>query len=154
MSMSTQQKIMQAGKALYMRNIPNVEIARILDVSETTVSNWVAKNNWREERLRSNAFMKTIQDRINKVVDYQLELMDRFIDAERLNQSYKSFDKGDLYGLRQMLLSLNGEDDFGTIVSIIRQFMEFLGNQSPALAKQVIDLSHEFVRLKREQLQL
>ncbi|WP_080058300.1 terminase gpP N-terminus-related DNA-binding protein [Spirosoma aerolatum] len=153
--MSTQQKIMQAGKALYMRNIPNMEIASILDVSETTVSNWAVKNGWREERLKTSTLKKTIEDRLYKLIDYQLEVMDNFVNVQRQGNSLASLDKGQLYSLRLMLLSIsNDQNDFGTIVSIIRQFVEYLSNSSPALAKQVIDISHEFVRTKREQFQL
>ncbi|GAB3734956.1 hypothetical protein [Spirosoma lituiforme] len=81
--MSIQEKIMATGKVMYMLNVPNVEIARTLDVSETTVSNWVTKGNWREERSDQTSRKKARMDMLGDLIDYQLEALHQFMSRGR-----------------------------------------------------------------------
>jgi uncharacterized protein YjcR len=63
--------------------VPNNEIARTLDVSETTVSNWVTKGGWRDERADANNKKKARVDMMGDLVDYQLESMHQRMHRNR-----------------------------------------------------------------------
>ncbi len=143
---------MNAGKALYMKGIPGTEIAGILDVSATTVSNWVTKGGWRDERVRVATQQRSMQERLNKLIDYQLEVMDSFVDDRRSEGKLVSIDKGQIYTLRQMFISLNFEPDFATTVNIVRQFVEHINRQSPDLAKALIPFTNDFIADRKEVL--
>lgn len=79
---------MGAGKALYMQNIPNNEIARALDVSETTVSNWVTKGNWRDERSEVASKKKARMDMLGDLIDYQLEALHQRMHRSREHAAF------------------------------------------------------------------
>lgn len=81
--MTTTEKIQSAGKALYMVSVPNNEIARTLGVSETTVSNWVTKGNWRDERADANNKKKARVEQVGDVVDYMFEVLHQQIRHNR-----------------------------------------------------------------------
>ncbi len=143
---------MSAGKALYMKNVPGSEIAAMLGVSETTVSNWVTKSNWREERIKNATGQKTMQERLFKLIEYQLEVMDHAVDNNRAGGNLTSLDKGQIYTLRQMLISLNYEADFSTTLNIIRQYVEHINRQNPDLAKILVPHTNEYVQLLKEKM--
>jgi hypothetical protein len=102
--MSTAEKIQGAGKLLYMNNVPNVEIARTLDVSETTVSNWVTKGGWRDERADSVSKKKARMDMLGDAIDYQLEALHQWIQRSRQNAKQVAADERVHQAARAMFL--------------------------------------------------
>ncbi|GAB2586543.1 hypothetical protein [Spirosoma areae] len=151
--MSSQEKIMGAGKALYMLNVPNVEIARTLDVSETTVSNWVTKGGWREERAAGMALKKNIQDSLLGLIDYQLEALNKIKDDNRRSGDLKLIDKGDVDALAKMFATIKGKElSFAMLATVIRELIEFLSQRSPDLAKMLVPYTNDFLLAKKEVL--
>ena len=144
---------MGAGKALFMLNVPNVDIARTLDVSDTTVSNWVTKGGWREERASGMALKKNIQDSLLGLIDYQLEALNKIKDENRESGNLKLIDKGDVDALAKMFSTIKGKElTFATLVTVIRELIEFLNQKSPDLAKAIVPYTNEFLLTKKEVL--
>ncbi len=152
--MSSQEKIQGAGKALYMQNVPNVEIARILDVSETTVSNWVTKGGWREERATGLALKKTIQDNLLALIDYQLEALNQIAEENRSSGGkMKLLDKADIDALSKMFATIKGKElTFANLITVVRELIEFLNQKSPDLAKALVPYTNDFLLAKKEVL--
>ena len=153
--MSSQEKIMSAGRAMYMLNVSNVEIARTLDVSETTVSNWVTKGGWREERALAAAQKRNVQDRMMKLIEYQLEALDQQVDKNRVDSSDELplLSTGHVDGLAKLFAQIKGKElTFATLVTVIRELLEHLNQKSPDLAKALVPHSNEFLLIKKEVL--
>lgn len=142
---------MGAGKALFMQNISNVEIARTLDVSETTVSNWVTKGGWREERANGLALKKTIQDTLLTLIDYQLEALSQITEENRTAGKLKLLDKAEIDALSKMFAAIKGkEQTWANVVSTIREFSSFINEKDNDLAKALIPYADDFLMTKRD----
>ncbi len=142
---------MGAGKALFMLNVPNVEIARTLDVSETTVSNWVTKGGWRDERASGMAIKKTIQDNVLFLIDYQLEALRQLTEEYRSAGKLKLIDKGEVDGLSKLFATVKGKElSWANVVTVIRELLEYLASKDPDLAKALVPHTDDFLNTKRE----
>lgn len=144
---------MNAGRALYMMGIPSGEIARLLDVSDTTVSNWTTKGNWREERAAGMAVRKNIQDSLLSLIDYQLEALREITEQNRASGTLKLIDKGEVDALAKLFATIKGKElTFAGLVSVIRELLEYLNQKSPDLAKALIPFTNDFLLTKKEVL--
>lgn len=146
---------MAAGKAMYMLSVANVEIARTLDVSETTVSNWVTKGGWREERAAGLSQKKNIQDTLLFLIDYQLEALRQQVDRNKSTDPGKLalLGNAEVDGLAKLFAQIKGKElTFANLVTVIRELIEFLNQKSPDLAKALIPHTNDFLHAKREVL--
>ena len=146
-------KKMQAGKALFMQGIANIEIARTLGVSENTVSSWVKKGNWREERANGHAIKKTIQDSILTLIDYQLEALLQATEVNRSNNpdKLKLLDKAEIDALSKMFATIKGkEQTWANVVTTIREYTAYVNEKDNDLAKAMIPFADDFLMTKRD----
>ena len=144
---------MGAGKALYMASVPNIDIARTLDVSENTVSNWVVKGGWRQERAVGLAQRKNSQDIILGLIDYQLEALKEITDQQRAAGTLKLIDKGEVDALAKLFATVKGKElTFAGLVTVIRELIEFLNAHNPDLAKTLVPFTNDFLLAKRDVL--
>ncbi len=149
--MTTAEKIMGAGKVLYMINTPNNEIARLLDVSETTVSNWVTKGGWREERAAGLAMKRTMSDNVLFLIDYQMEALKELTEQYRAAGKLKLLDKGEIDALSKLFAAIKGKElTFANVVTFTRELVEFLNQKNPDIAKVVIPYTSDFLLAKKE----
>lgn len=144
---------MQAGKALFMLSVPGADIARTLDVSETTVSNWVKKGGWRDERASGLAQRKNSQDIILGLIYYQLEALKEITETNRNAGTLKLIDKGEVDALAKLFATVKGKElSFANLVTVIRELIEFLNRHNPDLAKALVPYTNDFLLIKKESL--
>lgn len=72
----------KCARELFMAHKSQRSIAEILDVSEQTISGWVTKEGWGEERAEATSLRKSISSRILKRIDYNLSVLENNQDKE------------------------------------------------------------------------
>ena len=115
---------MGAGKVLYMLNVPNVEIARTLDVSDTTVSNWVSKGGWREERADAASRKKARMDMLGDLIDYQLEALHQRMTRSRDMALLVAHQEEVIFTARALFMLDIAEDEITDVLSLDNDELE------------------------------
>lgn len=72
----------KCARELFMLHKSQKAIAELLDVSEQTVSGWVTKEGWGEDRAEATSLRKSISSRILKRIDYNLTVLENNQDKE------------------------------------------------------------------------
>lgn len=72
----------KCARELFMAHKSQKAIAELLDVTEQTVSAWVNKEGWGEERAEATSLRKSISSRILKRIDYNLSVLENNQDKE------------------------------------------------------------------------
>ncbi|MFC5408015.1 DUF1804 family protein [Larkinella bovis] len=152
--MNSRDKTKQIGKELYMLGKPAQEIARMLDVSTTTVSNWTTKEGWREERASKLSQKKTIQDSLLFLIDYQLEALSEKVRKNREEMDeLPLLDKGEIDALSKMFAVIKGKElQWSNVVDVIREFGEAVNRKDPDFAKALVPFMDDFLLFKRESM--
>ena len=72
----------KCARELFFAHKSQKFIAEILDVSEQTVSGWVTKEGWGEERAEATSLRKSISSRILMRIDYNLSVLENNQDKD------------------------------------------------------------------------
>ncbi len=129
------------------------DIARILRVTEATVSRWSTDANWREERLRAAMARETAEEGIWQLINHQIEVLRGMTENWRAAGDNRLIDKGDIDALQKMFAAVKGKQMAWThYVAVTRELMEHLSATSPELAKQVVEHVDSFLHDKRTRL--
>lgn len=144
------------AKDLYLKEISQKEIARILRVTEVTVSAWATKNDWKVQRAELLSRQDSRVKILANLIDYQLEAMQATIDDNRQqfefeNKKLKPIDKGEIDALVKLFSAVKGSElSWSKTVDVTRELMIFLNERSPDLAKALVPYSDDFILTKRE----
>lgn len=147
----------EVARELFLKEIPQKEIARILNVTEPTVSTWVNDNNWKVQRAMLFARQDSRVKILANLIDYQLEALQMRVEENRKQFNNKEadnlqlIDKGEIDALIKMFSAVKGSElSWTKMVDVVRDFMSFLNERSPDLAKALVIYSDEFLLTKRE----
>lgn len=144
-------KLHTIGKALFMAGISNQEIATTLGVSDTTVSNWVVKGEWREERASGMAQKETIERGILNLIDYQLEALNKQVKTNRDVDDVRPLDKGEVDALGKLFATVKGKElTFAQVVGVVREIVQHLTKHAPDLAKAIVPHTNDYLATKRD----
>jgi hypothetical protein len=163
-----------AAKDLFMLGWDQQEIARAVNVSQTTMTKWATVGSWREERAKKYGMDETRSDRILNLIDYQIEVLENFSKENRANHAaFKDFlrtnpgdeptpqqiaegrlqllDKGHIDALSKLFATIKGKDmPWSNYVNMTRELIEFLSNRDNALAKSLVEHTDAFLMHKRD----
>lgn len=163
-----------AAKDLFMLGWDQQEIARAVNVSQTTMTKWATTGSWREERAKKYGMDETRPDKILSLIDYQIEVLDHFTKESLANHSaYKDFlranpgqeappelvaagrlqllDKGHIDALSKLFATIKGKDmPWSNYVNMTRELIEFLSGRDNDLAKELVTHTDAFLMHKRD----
>lgn len=147
----------EVARELFLKEIPQKEIARILKVTEPTISTWVNENDWKVQRAQLLARQDSRVKILANLIDYQLESIQMLVTENRRKFEKKEsdklqpIDKGEIDALIKMFSAVKGSElSWTKMVDVVRDFMGFLNERSPDLAKALVIYSDEFLLTKRE----
>lgn len=135
------------------------DIARVLKISEVTVSRYAGKNGLRKKRAMQSLARQTSEENALIALEHQSTII-RLI-GEKLRAELKddpSMDdlkaalipKGEIDALQKLFTTIRGkEQDWGSIVKIIREFTGWLREVDPKLAQGVVDHADDYINEKR-----
>src|SRR5687768_1773122 len=82
-----------AAQELYNAGWDQKNIASILELSEQTISAWKAKHRWEEKRATKNMAREVAEDRVWRLINFQLKVLDLHVDDLEDKLSKKEIDK-------------------------------------------------------------
>lgn len=148
----TQNNKEDAAKELFFSGFSQKKISSIIEVSEQTVSKWVKKNGWDEDRTELQESRGSIENRIHRLIDHQLWVLEEKVKEARNDGHPLPIDKGEIDALSKLFASVKGKEiSFVQKVKLITDFTEFINTEDPTIAKRIIKYSEQFIyKLKDE----
>gem|GEM_PF-1814774 len=140
-----------AARDLFMLGRDQQYVARVLKISETTMSKWAKEGNWREQRSQKFALEESRADRMLGLIDYQIEALQNLTDEHRSAGKLKLLDKGEIDALSKLFSTIKGRDvTWSQYVNVTRELIEFLSSRDNELAKLVVEHTDAFLMHKRD----
>lgn len=159
----TEQK-KQAAKILYLGGFEQQTIAKIISRSESTITGWKKEGNWQDERIKTKLRDDNIAERVNKLIEYQLDSIDYNIELTNKLREEEIEEKGELIhrpliskGEIDALSKLNAmikhkQVNWLHVVNVMKDYMQHLQISDLKLAQKSINAIEDFLQLKQELL--
>jgi uncharacterized protein YjcR len=135
-----------AAKELFFLDFSQKKISEIIEVSEQTVSRWAKKHGWDTERSERNGKKESIENRVLKLIDHQLWVLEEKAALARADGHPTAIDKGEIDALSKLFSSIKQKEiSFVQKVKLISDFTEYINTEDPAIAKRIIKYADQFV---------
>lgn len=134
------------AKELFFLEFSQKRISDIIGVSEQTISRWVKKFSWDTERVERATKKESIENRVLKLIDYQLWVLEQKTEQARIEGHPMAIDKGEIDALSKLFASIKAKEiGFAQKVKLIADFTEFINTEDPAIAKRIIKYADQFI---------
>jgi transposase len=148
-----------AAQELYNAGLDQKNIANVLEISEKTISGWKKKYSWEEKRAKKNMAKEAAEDRVWKLINFQLRVLDMQVDdqEDKLKKKelteLKPLDKGDVDALQKLWTTVKGKQlDWSVVVNNISEFVGFISERDLDLSKLILEHADDFMNYKRKNL--
>lgn len=152
-----------AIRILYRDGVEQKEIARLLRISEVTVSRHVVKSDLKKKKLRHSIRKETSEENALTALEHQSTVVRRMAElaAEKMTQDMTMEElkaclipKGEIDALQKLFTTIKGKElDWSHIVRIMREFMSYVKERDMALAQAVTDVADDYLNDKRGAMQ-
>lgn len=146
----------EAAKELFMLSYEQNKIARIVDVTDATISKWVNEGLWREERAKKFSLNDSISNQVLELIDYQLAAIRSKVEEWKSNTDGKPLPligKGEIDALSKMFSSVKQKDITWThYVNVCRELADFVATKDPDFAKALMDFTDAFLMNKKDSI--
>lgn len=135
------------------------DIARVLKLSEVTVSRHAGKNGLRKKRTMQSLARKTSEENALIALEHQSTII-RMIGEKLRNQLGEDptmedlkaalIPKGEIDALQKLFTTIKGkEQEWSAVVKIIREFTSWLREVDMKAAQGVVDHADDYINEKR-----
>ena len=144
---------------LYNSGWEQKDIARILKLSEVTISKHVTKLSLKRQRCMQSIAKKTsvenalialqYQSKIIKMIAQKLE--EKLSDNPNLEDLKNSLiPKGEIDALQKLFTTIKTKEmEWSSLVKIIREFIDYIKNVDIKLAQSLVDSADDYINAKR-----
>lgn len=153
--MATDKK--SAAQELYNNGWDQKRIAALLELSEQTISTWKQKHRWEEKRATKNMAREVAEDRVWRLINYQLKVLDLQVDELERKLSKKEIeklsplDKGDVDALQKLWTTVKAKQhDWSLLVNTLTNFVGFLSERDLQLTKDLAQHVDDYLNFKRK----
>ncbi len=151
-----------AIKILYTAGWQQNDIARILKLTEKTVSKHVRDNNMKQKRTEIGINRQTSEENALSALAHQTRIIRLISDklAEQVTPdltveelSKLLIPKGEIDAVQKLFTTVKGKElDWSAMVQILRNFMGFLKESNVELAQELIPHVDDYINEKRKSL--
>lgn len=142
----------EAARLLYMEGDTFASIAKLLGVSETTLTKWANAGDWKSKRTLKGLFEQTSVEALKELADYQLKALVNKKDELLKEGKWELLDKGHFDALSKAFSNIKGPElKWEQAVRIMRRFMEYLQANDLEAAKRIEEHTNIFINDLRKQ---
>lgn len=148
-----------AAQELFNAGFEQNRIAAILDLAVNTITAWKQKHHWEEKRAVKNMAREVAENRVWKLINYQLKVLDMQVDAleDKLKrkeiEELKPLDKGDVDALQKLWTTVKTKQlDWSIIVNNATDLLSFLSERDLELSKKLTTHIDDYLNFKRTNL--
>ncbi len=151
-----------AVEILFKEGVEQKDIAKILKLSEVTISKIVVSGNLRKKRTMQSLAKKTSEDNALVALEHQSTIirlmaeklrdeLDKNPDMESLKAAL--IPKGEIDALQKLFTTIKGRDmEWSNFIKVIREFVGYVRERNPELAQEIADPADEFLNEKRRMM--
>lgn len=147
---------------LFKEGYEQKEIAKLLRLSEVTVSRYVNEKGLKKKLLQFNLLKETSEENALSALNHQsriIKLMgEKLAEEMPENPTIEQLKaalipKGEIDALQKLFTTIKGKElEWSTVVRIIREFMEYLKEDVPDYAADIVDYAHNYIEDKRKMM--
>lgn len=148
-----------AAQELFNAGWDQKRIAGILELSEQTISGWKIKHRWEEKRAKKNMAREVAEDRVWRLINYQLRALDLQVEEferefeKKKGEQLPRLDKGDVDALQKLWTTVKAKQlDWSVLVNNVKDFVGFISERDIDLAKSILDHADDYMNFKRKNL--
>lgn len=142
-----------AAYLLFLEGWDQKRIAAALRVTEKTITTWKKQYDWDRKRTEKAIARETSEEKLWKLISYQLTALEQRTEEWIKDSEYRLLDKGDIDALAKMYSAVkNKQHTWAQIVEIITELLDYLQARNFKLAKEVLELTDEFLMNKKNNL--
>jgi predicted transcriptional regulator len=145
---------------LFNQGIEQKEIAKLLKISEVTISRYVTKNGLKKKRLIHSVRRETSEENALTALMHQSTVVRRMAElaAESMTDTMSMEDlkaallpKGEIDALQKLFTTVKGKEmEWSGIVRVMREFMNYLKDENMEVAQSCADYTDAFINEKRK----
>lgn len=143
-----------AAFTLFQEGYTGKHIAKVMGVTEQTVSSWKKSDKWDEKVANHKQLWESNAERVAKLISYQLRTLERLVgDWEKDDNNNKLIGKGEIDALSKLYATIKTKEmTWANYINVMKEFVEFLSRENFELAKQLTEPVELFFNEIREQL--
>lgn len=135
-----------AAKLMYFEGYTRKQIAALLGISEQTVSKYKKEGKWAEEMKLNNEIELNNELHVKQVLNYQIKTMKAKVEEWEKEGSLNFVEKGEIDALSKLYSIIKKKDvEWTTYIKIIKEFMQYLQQANLKVAKEVLEISNQFL---------
>lgn len=147
----------EAARILFLEGTEQNDIARILGVSEQTVSKWQQAGDWKGRRARNAMRNQEIESLANDIALYQLEALQRRCERLRKesdeDEDLPLIERNEIGSVKDILATIKERQmGYGLIVRLLNDFTKWVGEHDINTAKRLAEIGPDYLEAKRQQL--
>ena len=128
-----------AAKILFDGGASNKDIAKLLGRTAKTIGVWREKDEWDRQRATTMLREQTSKETITEIIAYQLSALKKLKEGYEQEGGTKLIDKGDIDALQKLFTTIREKElEWGTIVKIMRGFLEWLKTEDLTAAQEIV----------------
>lgn len=140
--MANKNREKQLAKEYYMHGILSQrEIAKIVGVSEKSLSQWVNDDKWDSERDK-------MQLSKNKLAEHMYSTSIKFMKQLENAEEVKLGDIDAITKIASAIDKVAGKGSAPNVIEVMSEFIKFISNTDSDLAQKVIPIAQTFVKTK------
>jgi transposase-like protein len=143
----------EAAKLMYKEGYTQKDIARILSISEPTLSKWAQADAWRENANREVLLRTNIYENLMEALEYQTQVLMHTIKARKTEGIFEFLEDKEFKSLKDLISMFKGSNvSFSNVLRFTKDFMEFAQARNLDLAQQLIPIMELYVAEKQKTL--
>ena len=145
-----------AAKELFLTgNFTQERISQMLNVNNATVSNWKTKDAWDVERSELSRLSDSTETHIRGLIDFNLFVLKAKAERRRAALTDGKTQAADLElisaketdGLSKLFAQIKKKElVFADKVSVVTEFLEFIGAKDKTLAQSLTTFSDDYIQ--------
>ena len=131
----------EAAKLLFLKGYAQKDIARMLGVSEVSISRWQKKEKWSEVK---DSLINSKYERLNELYE-ELKEFNRMIKEK---EDYKVADSKEADAHRKLIADIKDLEtkyNIGEVVTMSKDFLDFVREVDEDFARSAIDYFDAFI---------
>ena len=132
--------------SLYMEGSTQSEIAKTLDIADSTISKWALAGKWKEIRAATAATPRNVAKNL------LAEINAITTDAEKAGRRLTSGECDDISKLAAAMQKIDRTYDLVVYTSVMEDFMVFIAQQDADTARLAQPFAQEFIQQTAEKL--
>lgn len=142
-----------AAFTLFQEGYTGKHIAKVMGVTEQTVSSWKKSDKWDEKVANHKQLWESNAEKVMKLISYQLRALERKVTEWEDEGSNQLIGKGEIDALSKLYATIKTKEmTWANHISVMKAFVEFLSRENFELAKQLTEPVDLFLNEIREQL--